>query len=327
MTSPTMTASAKIGDSAVTILWNEGTVGDWGRHYAAIPRSTLPQSFGYASAMAKTHGYVPRLGLIHEGETPIGLVQVLQRRALKLFRQTHIHRGPLWFGGTPAPDVVEAALTLLRREYPNHVFSRLSFLPELPASPEMAAVLERCGFRRIGPGYQTVWIDLTPSLEAIRARFAGSWRKRLKDAESAGLVLDVDPAAQNLPWLARQDQKQAQTKGYRSASGPLIVRLRNAMHKAGGVLMITALAGKEPAAAALLFIHGQAATYQIGWSSEAGRKSNAMRLVLWRAIAELKARGVTMLDLGGINPDDAPGVTEFKLGLGGERVETAGLFR
>lgn len=322
MISPAITA-----DPAVTILWNEGTVGEWGRHYAAIPRSTLPQSFGYASAMARTHGYVPRLGLIHEGERPIGLVQVLQRRALKLFRQTHIHRGPLWFGETPTPEVAEAAFRLLRREYPNTLFSRVSFLPELPATPEMAAVLERCGFRRIGPNYRTVWIDLTPKPEAIRARFSPSWRQRLRAAEAAGLVLDVDPAAQNLPWLVRQDQKQAQTKGYRSASGPLIVRLRNALHKAGGVLMITALVGKEPAAAALLFIHGQAATYQIGWSSEAGRKSHAMRLVLWRAIGELKARGVTMLDLGGINPDDAPGVTEFKLGMGGEAIETAGLFR
>ena len=188
-------------------------------------------------------------------------------------------------------------------------------------------MLERCGFRRIAPGYQTVWLDLSLKPEAIRTRFSPSWRQRLRAAEAAGLVLDVEPAAQNLPWLVRQDQKQAEIKGYRSASGTLIVRLRNALHKAGGVLMVTALAGKEPVAAALLFIHGQAATYQVGWSNAAGRTSSAMRLVLWRAIEELKKRGVTALDLGGINPDDASGVTEFKLGLGGEAVETPGLYR
>ena len=71
----------------------------------------------------------------------------------------------------------------------------------------------------------------------------------------------------------------------------LIVRLRNALHKAGGVLMVTALAGKEPVAAALLFIHGQAATYQVGWSNAAGRTSSAMRLVLWRAIEESRQTG------------------------------------
>lgn len=313
------------GDTAVRILWNAGTVGEWSRQFAAIPRSTLPQSFGYANAMARTRGYVPRLGLIQRGNHTIGLVQVLQRRSLKLFRQTHLHRGPLWLGDPPDPDTAEAVFRLLRREYPNHLFSRLSLLPELPASPEMAAVLERCGFTRVTPGYRTVWLDLSLKPEAIRARFAGPWRKGLKAAEAAGLVLDVDPKAQNLPWLVGQDQQQAAVKGYRSASGALIVRLRNAL-QGGGVLMITALAGKEAVASALLFIHGRAATYQIGWSSAAGRKSNAMRLVLWRAIEELRKRGVTALDLGGINPDDAPGVTEFKLGLGGEAVKTLGLY-
>ena len=42
---------------------------------------------------------------------------------------------------------------------------------------------------------------------------------------------------------------------------------------------------------------------------------------------ELKQHGVRMLDLGGINPDTAPGVTEFKLGTGGEAVETVGQYR
>ena len=64
-----------------------------------------------------------------------------------------------------------------------------------------------------------------------------------------------------------------------------------------------------------------------GWADEAGRKSGAMRLVLWRAVLALKARGVAWLDLGGINPENAPGVTEFKLGTGGQAVETAGLYR
>lgn len=52
-----------------------------------------------------------------------------------------------------------------------------------------------------------------------------------------------------------------------------------------------------------------------------------MRLVLWRAITELKKRGIAWLDLGGINPEDAAGVTEFKLGLEGEIFETVGLFQ
>lgn len=313
--------------SDIDIVWNQGTLAEWAAAFARVPRSTLPQSFGYAQAMGKTHGYVPRLGMIEHGGRPIGLVQVLERRSLKLFHQRQLHRGPLWFDGAPDAGVLEAVLRRLRRECPDNPLNRLSFLPELAASPETEALLLRCGFRRTGPGYRTVWIDLGKSDEELRAALARDWRQRLKGAEKAGLTLDLDPEAKNLPWLAKQEHEQAQAKHYREMSGRLTVRLRNALHKADGVLMAVALDGATPVAAALLLGHGHAATYQIGWSNEAGKKAGAMRLVLWRAIGHLRARGFRWLDLGGINPDTAPGVTEFKLGTGGDASESVGLFR
>ena len=313
--------------SDVQIVWNQGTVAEWAAAFARVPRSTLPQSFGYAQAMGKTHGYVPRLGMIEAAGRPIGMVQVLERRSLKIFHQRQLHRGPLWFDGEPDADVLEAVLRRLRRECPDNPLNRFSFLPELAATPETEALLLRCGFRRTGPGYRTVWIDLSKPDEELRAALARDWRQRLKGAEKAGLILDLDPEAKNLPWLAKQEHDQAQAKHYREMSGRLSVRLRNALHKADGVVLAAALDGTTPVAAALLLGHGHAATYQIGWSNEAGKKAGAMRLVLWRAIGHLRERGFRWLDLGGINPDTAPGVTEFKLGTGGEASESVGLFR
>ncbi|WP_431859836.1 lipid II:glycine glycyltransferase FemX [Azospirillum sp.] len=311
----------------IDIAWNEGAMAEWTAAFARVPRSTLPQCFGYAQAMGKTHGYVPRLGMIGYAGRAIGMVQVLERRSLKVFAQRQLHRGPLWFDGEPEPDVLEAVLRRLRRECPDNPLNRFSFLPELAAAPESEAMLLRCGFRRTGPGYRTVWLDLGKSDEDLRAGLARDWRQRLKGAEKAGLTLDLDPEAKNLPWLAKQEHDQAQAKRYREMSGRLAVRLRNALHKADGVLLAAALDGTAPVAAALLLGHGTTATYQIGWSNEAGKKTGAMRLVLWRALGHLRERGFRWLDLGGVNPDTAPGVTEFKLGTGGEATESVGLFR
>lgn len=319
---------ADVDMPGVRIVWNEGTVTEWAAAFAGVPRSTLPQCFGYAQAMAKTHGYVPRLGAIEHAGRTIGLVQILERRHLKIFHQRQLHRGPLWFDGEPDAEVLEAVMRLLRRECPHDSLNSFSFLPELAASPETEALLMRCGFRRTGPGYRTVWLDLTRSDEELRAGMARDWRQRLKGAEKAGFVFDLDPEAKNLPWLVKQEHEQAQAKHYREMSGQLTVRLRNALYKTDGVLLAAALdAGKAPVAAALLLGHGRAATYQIGWSNEVGKKTGAMRLLLWRCIAHLRERGVRQLDLGGINPDSAPGVTEFKLGTGGEATESVGLFR
>lgn len=323
-------------EGAVTILWNEGTVGEWASLFARVPRSTLPQCFAYAGAMGRTHGFVPRLGLIRRDGTPIGIVQLLERRTLRLFHQRQIHRGPLWLDGIE-PDLAtqEAVFHVLRRACPNNPLSRASLLPELAAGPEAEAMLRRCGFRRFGPGYRTVWLDLSLGEEDLRAAMARDWRQRLKGAEKAGLVIDLDWEAKNLPWLMKQEHEQAQTKQFRPMTGALAVRIRNGLLKGGGkgdgVLMVAALESRSnraaPAASALFYMHGGSATYQVGWSSESGRKSGAMRLVLWRAALALKARGVGWLDLGGINPDSAPGVTEFKLGTGGQAVESVGLFR
>lgn len=311
-------------------------MGEWNAHFARIARSTLPQCFGYAQAMGRTHGFVPRLGLIRRDGEPIGLVQILERRLLRLFRQRQMHRGPLWFDGVP-PDAAtcEEIFRLLRRACPDNPLSRASLLPELPADPETEALLGRCGFRRFGPGYRTVWLDLGRSEEELRAAMARDWRQRLKAAEKAGLVVDLDWEAKNLPWLMKQEHEQALTKQFRPMTGPLAVRIRNALVKgngdAGGVLMAAALESRakdaKPVASGLFYVHGRSATYQIGWANDAGRKSGAMRLVLWRAALALKARGVGWLDLGGINPESAAGVTEFKLGTGGQATETVGLYR
>lgn len=302
-------------------------MGEWSAAFARVARPNLMQSFGYAQAMGRTHGYVPRLGLIERAGEGLGLVQILERRHLKLFHERQLHRGPLWFGGVPGEEVLEPVFRLLRKAVPNNPLNRASVLPELPAGPAMEALMARCGFTRMATGYRTVWLDLTKPPESLRAGFSTSWRQSLKSAERAGLTIDLDPEAKNLPWLMKQEHDQAAAKSFRAMTGPLAVRLRNALVKADGVMMVAALAGGEPVASALFYGHGRAATYQVGWSNGTGRRTNAMRLVLWRAIQAWKDRGAVALDLGGINPDSAPGVTEFKTAMGGEAVETVGLYR
>lgn len=316
----------------VSIDWNEGTIGEWDSLFARVPRSTLLQSFAYGRAMGRTYGHLPKLGLIRRDGAVIGLVQILERRILKLLHDRQLYRGPLWLDGVvPDADTLEATFRLLRKACPRSVLSRASLLPELPASPENEALLRRCGFHRHAPGYQTVWLDLTANEEALRARLARDWRQRLRGAEKAGLVLDVDWQAGNLPWLMKQEHEQAAGKGFRPMTGALAVRLRNALVKGGGAgdaaLMVTALDKETPVACGLFFRHGDTATSQISWANDQGRKSGAMRLVLWRAALALKERGLRTLDLGGINPTSAPGVTEFKLGTGGQAVETVGQYR
>ena len=76
----------------------------------------------------------------------------------------------------------------------------------------------------------------------------------------------------------------------------------------------------------MFLIHGQAATYQVGWTSEAGRDMHAHNLILWRGIEELRERGVRMLDLGGVNTIRSAGIARFKISTGGRVLTCAGTY-
>jgi lipid II:glycine glycyltransferase (peptidoglycan interpeptide bridge formation enzyme) len=76
----------------------------------------------------------------------------------------------------------------------------------------------------------------------------------------------------------------------------------------------------------LFLIHGQTATYHIGWQDEAGRDAGAHPLLLWRAMGMLAERGVRWLDLGGVDTGPGAGIARFKLGTGGQVLTLPGTF-
>jgi lipid II:glycine glycyltransferase (peptidoglycan interpeptide bridge formation enzyme) len=64
----------------------------------------------------------------------------------------------------------------------------------------------------------------------------------------------------------------------------------------------------------------------VGWTSDQGRELNAHHLILWRAIEELRERGVRTLDLGGVNTVRSAGVARFKMRTGGKVLTLAGTY-
>jgi lipid II:glycine glycyltransferase (peptidoglycan interpeptide bridge formation enzyme) len=64
----------------------------------------------------------------------------------------------------------------------------------------------------------------------------------------------------------------------------------------------------------------------MGWADEQGRQLSAHNALLWAAVADLQSKGIEVLDLGGVNTHDLPGISRFKLGTGGRALTLAGTF-
>ena len=115
-------------------------------------------------------------------------------------------------------------------------------------------------------------------------------------------------------------------KDYSGPSTKLLTELMKFMVPRGEAVIFNATDQGRTVAAILVFLHGASATYQVGWTSDKGRKLAAHHQLLWRAMLSLKERGIKDLDLGGVNDESAAGIKRFKTGLGGEEVALVGFF-
>ncbi|MFM7802241.1 MAG: peptidoglycan bridge formation glycyltransferase FemA/FemB family protein, partial [Limnohabitans sp.] len=183
-------------------------------------------------------------------------------------------------------------------------------------------------FRRVMTGYSTVQLDISQPLDVLRAQLDSRWRQPLAHAENAGLnVQRMGTNPGQYRWLLDAEMKQ---RAERHLDGmPLVWFERYAESRkqpARNLLSFRADMGRDRLAGMLFLIHGQAATYQIGWTSQAGRETNAHHLMLWRGIEALQERGVRMLDLGGVNTQRSAGVARFKMAMGGVVKRLAGSY-
>jgi len=196
--------------------------------------------------------------------------------------------------------------------------------PEEPRSDTLGL----SAWRRVMTGYATVMLDLQQSPEALRAGLDAKWRNRLVAAQASELSvhrMGTNPGQYR--WLLDQEEAQRQQRGFAGLPLPFFDTYIASRKQPGQTMLaLRADLGRERVAAMMFLLHGQSATYQLGWSSEPGRQLNAHNLLLWQAIEALQQRGIRRLDLGGVNTARSAGIARFKIGTGGAVHQLAGTY-
>ena len=286
-------------------------------------RPTLTQSPAYAAAIVDVDGGGADYGLIRFQGQPIGMAIVTRRRGVGGVANCSLYRGPVWIHDEIPGQMLRLALRQLRGRYRWWRGRPLTFHPELTDTPDNRRILRDAGFRRIADGYATAWLDLSVSRDTLRANLGSSWRNQLVQAEGNEIDVVVGESDSQFGWLYDRHAQHMAAHGYRGPSPNLLRALREHAPQEQQQLLLIANHDGAPIAGVLLAIHGDSATYLVGWSGDEGRRRRAHNLLLWRAVERLKAAGVPWLDLGGINAD-APGLARFKQGLGGTSVTLVG---
>lgn len=276
---------------------------DWA---AALPASAAPmqQHPRYGRALRLCGAAVRRVTITEAGGEVLGRAQIVTRRFGPALLSM-IGRGPVWHrpqdGGCQ-----RAALRQIAR--------RAGVVIAIPGAADGPAPRGPGLIALMTPAHHAI-LDLAGGLAALRAGLGAKWRNRLVRAEADGLSVT---RGRDFGWLLTVEAAQARARGYRSLPARFTEAWAAAAGDGGdaGYRLYEADAAGERIAAMLFLLHRPWVSYHIGWSGEAGRRRNAHRLLLWRAITDLAAEGYGALDLGTVDTEAAPGLARFKIGTG-----------
>lgn len=303
--------------STIRLDWESPEEEEWRRRIAACGQSTVFQSWSWGAASQAVGAAVPARAYIEKNGRPVGLLQVLERKRMGLFTLGQVLRGPLFHRPVMPEDRI-AAMTQAAARYPLGKLKRFSILPELPDGPAAVGMMSDAGFHRAMEGYETAWLDLSVDLESLRAGLRQNFRNQLVQSEKKALSVTIEEDPR--PLLGQYETHRSDAR-YAAPEATLLAALPDR-----DLLCLAARDDAEVVGGVLMVLHGRAATYQVGWTSDAGRAVHANNLLLWRAVEILRERGIRHLDLGGMEDNTAPGVAHFKRGLGGETYTLPGTY-
>jgi hypothetical protein len=312
------------------IIWNELSLQEWRVRFAAVKRSNILQSYEYGIANAKTYRQSARWGLIKINGQEAGMVQVVEASILwGAFHAIILDRGPLWFKGCGGAMHISAFFKEFNTQFPKRFGRKRRLLPEVDDGATALGILKKTGLSRVEDqtGYQSLWWDLDVEEDMARSSLKLNWLGSLKKAESSDLIIEWDDKGKFYPWLRTHYALDKAARGYNGISPKLLDNLATVLTSAPIILIGKAQKNKADIAGILILLHGQGATYQIGWSSDAGRAVNAHNLLLWQARQELKKYGIQDFDLGGVNEEaSALGIKKFKTGTGATPYKLVGQY-
>ena len=303
------------------VHWDGHDLAEWDAVHTAAA-GALQQGWDYGSSLKLLGVPVLRARVVDDGHQ-VAQAQFIVRKWGKFGAVALCTRGPIW-SKSLTPEAESIVYKALKKSLP------LTGIRFMAVTPEVAQGLVHGlhPMRRIMSGMSTVMLDLGQPISEMRTHLEGRWRASLVSAESSAMTVHrVGTNEGQYRWLLDNEKQQRVDKHLEGLPIPFFdLYVQSRKQPAKNILTLRSDMGRDRIAAMMFLIHGEAATYQVGWTSDQGRELNAHHLILWRAIEELRERGVRVLDLGGVNTIRSAGVARFKMRTGGKVLTLAGTY-
>ena len=302
----------------ITTEWNNLTNIQWDSFLKTQIKSNLLQSWAYGEAKNKLEGWKPNRVLFFKDNQMIAFVQILEKRFFNFFKIYRINRGPVFI--TKDRLLIQLIIKQVL-SFGNILKGKiLSVSFELEKSNENIVDLVNTKLLNFNlKGYSTIYLDIKPPLDIIRSSLNGKWRNMLVYAEKQDLIIKNGKSEDYINWLCEIHEENMNKRGFKGISSALLKTLSNESNESTFVIVYKAFLQESTIAAVSIAYHGNSATYLTAWTNEDGRKTKSNYLLLWEVIKDLKNNNIEWFDLGGIDTEATPGITNFKNGFNGKQ--------
>ena len=242
------------------------------------------------------------------------------------FGIAYLRWGPLFErrGAPLEPEVAQVMARALSDEYVRGRRLFLRILPNAFASSPRAAVMQSAfGDFTSEPldsdnAYRTFVVDLSPDITEVRKRLDKKWRNLLVSAEKRNLDVIAGNGVEEYRLFCRiYDQMRVRKTFKTTVNSSEFERIQQTLPEFQRMRVLICRDSGNAVAGLVASAVGDTAIYLLGATSDDGLKSRGSYLLQWTLMQWLKENGVRWYDLGGIDPDQNPGVYHFKKGMSG----------
>ena len=296
----------------------------WEKFILSNSPKTFLQSWTWGETNEKEGAKIFRLGFKKDNKL-VGACLVIKENA-KRGPHLIVPAGPIlnWSDSSLVSYFISTLKDLAKKEIVWFVRMR----------PELLDTLEnRELFKKLGLIYapmhlhaENTWVlDITPDEEVLLANMRKSTRYLIKKSLIQNLNLDITNDVKSAEVLFKLQKETIKRHDFVGFPESLFKAEIESFTKDRSVSVFICEMGKIPLACAIIIFYGDCAYYHFSASTMKYPKIQSSYFLQWEIIKEAKKRGMKYYNFWGIAPEKShnhrfAGVTLFKTGFGGERV-------
>src|SRR5579863_1908625 len=305
---------------------DRATPAEWSAMLDLFCDANLYQTWSYG-AVRWGRKSLSHLVLKRNGEV-FGMAQLRIIRPTRFnFGMAYLRWGPLCHQRGKELDA-EATLCVARALHEEYVRKRgllLQILPNAFEGSARAAVFQSSFSkftqepRTAANVYRTFVLELSPPIEELRKKLDAKWRNKLTQSEKKGLKIVTGNGTDEYRTFCQMYEQMWKRKTFETTVDvEEFWRIQEDLPETHRMRVLICEQDGVPVAGVVASAMGDSAIYLLGATSDDGLNAKGAYLLQWTLIQWLKENGIKWYDLGGIDPEENPGVYSFKRGFSGE---------